>query len=315
MPYDDPDPTDPMTLHGNAVETDNPDVQRDMAESFALEYLRMGYGRDRVLSMFRMPSYIGPYMAYEELGEAAIVEIIDGLASLWGGRRDQGIIGRDENGDVISASIKENTMNGNKIESETVSAGCGHHSAATTPKEQLMEEHRVIEVVLDAVERMVQTGSVDSDFLAKAIDFFRNFADGCHHAKEEDIFFPALESAGVPREGGPIGCMLHEHDQGRAYVGAMADGNEAAGDGDASARDRVLQAATGFIHLLREHIQKEDTVLFVMGDRVLDPAQQEVILSKFEQAENEEDPHKHGRYLALAEELSAWKFSGPSKVR
>jgi hypothetical protein len=87
MPYDDPDPTDPMTLHGVVVETDDDAAMREMASCFIDEYLRMGCSTDRVLSMFRISQYIGPYMAYESLGKAAITEMIDLSASTWGDRR------------------------------------------------------------------------------------------------------------------------------------------------------------------------------------------------------------------------------------
>ena len=87
MPYDDPDPTDPMTLHGVVVETDDPTTMLEMATCFIDEYLRMGFTEDRVLSMFRIPQYVGPYMAYESLGKEAIAELIDEIASRWGHRR------------------------------------------------------------------------------------------------------------------------------------------------------------------------------------------------------------------------------------
>ena len=86
MPYDDPDPTDPMTLHGVVVETDDPTTMREMATCFIDEYLRMGFTEDRVLNMFRIPQYVGHYMAYESLGKEAITELIDEIASRWGDR-------------------------------------------------------------------------------------------------------------------------------------------------------------------------------------------------------------------------------------
>lgn len=100
MPYTDPDPTDPMTLHGVAVETEDPAVQSEMACCFIEEYLRMGYGRDRVLSMFKIPAYAGPFMAYQALGERELIRLIEGFAERWGGKRDQGIVGRDADGNV-----------------------------------------------------------------------------------------------------------------------------------------------------------------------------------------------------------------------
>lgn len=100
MPYQDPDPTDPMTLHAMGLETDDPEVHRDMALSFIEEFMRMGYGRERLLSMFQIPQYIGPHLAYQTLGEAAVAELIDEVAERWGGRRDCSVVRRDENGEV-----------------------------------------------------------------------------------------------------------------------------------------------------------------------------------------------------------------------
>ena len=40
MPYGDPDHTDPLTLHGVVVETDDPTCVQEMAACFIEEYLR-----------------------------------------------------------------------------------------------------------------------------------------------------------------------------------------------------------------------------------------------------------------------------------
>jgi hypothetical protein len=77
MPYDDPDPTDPMTLHGVGVETDDPEAMRHMAACFVEEYLRMGFDARRVLLLFQTRGYAGPHLAYETLGEPAIQALID----------------------------------------------------------------------------------------------------------------------------------------------------------------------------------------------------------------------------------------------
>ena len=87
MPHNDPDPTDPMTLHGVVVETDDSSAMREMAVCFIDEYMRMGYEQDRLLHMFKIPKYAGPYMAFKALGEEAIVQLIGDSAAMWGGRR------------------------------------------------------------------------------------------------------------------------------------------------------------------------------------------------------------------------------------
>ena len=65
-----------------------------------------------------------------------------------------------------------------------------------SPTEILMQEHRLIEQVLDCLEALTQraegTGTLDVASATQALEFFSVFADRCHHAKEEDCFFPLL---------------------------------------------------------------------------------------------------------------------------
>ena len=90
----------------------------------------------------------------------------------------------------------------------------------------LMTEHRVIEQVLSVLEVMARRAEqmelLDAAAAGETLDFFRTFADGCHHGKEEGQLFPRLEARGLPREGGPTGVMMHEHQLGRDLLGRMA---------------------------------------------------------------------------------------------
>lgn len=94
---------------------------------------------------------------------------------------------------------------------------------------------------------------------------FSQFADKCHHAKEEDLFFPLLKERGIPGEGGPIGVMLHGHDVGRESVRRMRE----AADGESLDAAEFSDAAKAFIPLLRQHIFKENNILFRMAANVL----------------------------------------------
>ena len=55
------------------------------------------------------------------------------------------------------------------------------------------------------------------------IGFLKEFADKCHHGKEEGLLFPAMVAAGIPDKGGPIGVMLAEHTQGRQFIRDMEE--------------------------------------------------------------------------------------------
>ena len=93
-----------------------------------------------------------------------------------------------------------------------------------SPTEILREEHELVLMVVEAMEREVasieHTDHVNADRVANMVDFTRNFTDGCHHAKEEKILFPLLEQRD-PAAGGPVSVMLSEHDVGRQAVGAI----------------------------------------------------------------------------------------------
>src|SRR5262245_63752201 len=90
----------------------------------------------------------------------------------------------------------------------------------------LMDEHRVIEQVLNCLEKLAdhcETGEkLDGASALEALEFFRNFADRCHHGKEEGHLFPLLEARGLSRNRGPTGAMLNEHEEGRLLTAAMA---------------------------------------------------------------------------------------------
>ena len=174
--------------------------------------------------------------------------------------------------------------------------------------EVLMAEHRGIERMLAALERdlgRLEAGdAAPVPLFAQGVDFLRNFADGCHHHKEEKLLFPALAAHGVPVEGGPIGVMLHEHDLGRGHIRAMADALPRAEAGDAAALRDLATAARAYIQLLRDHIQKEDQVLFQMADRTLSADEQERMAVEFDRVEDEViGPGVHERYHQMLDQL------------
>jgi hemerythrin-like domain-containing protein len=172
----------------------------------------------------------------------------------------------------------------------------------------LMDEHRLIERVLAAMQtastRVSAGEQVRPAFFINAALFIKNFADGCHHKKEEGILFKAMNAAGVPTEGGPIAVMLAEHEKGRLFTREMRDAAEKWEKGDQSAAWAVTQNALGYVQLLRQHIYKEDNILFPMADRVIPADQQEKLVEDFEQVEREETGEGvHEKYEALAEVL------------
>ncbi len=180
--------------------------------------------------------------------------------------------------------------------------------AATRISEVLSAEHRGIERMLSIVDRAaadVERGEPAApNLFVDAAAFFSNFADRCHHNKEEQHLFPALERRGIPRAGGPIGQMLAEHEQGRAYIRIMRQEGEKYAQGTLTDPDLLVEAVRSYVNLLRQHILKEDRVLFRLSDEALTPEDQQELLAACERVEREEmGEGEHERYHAMIEEL------------
>ena len=188
---------------------------------------------------------------------------------------------------------------------EKISYGSAGTHTREKPTHILSDEHRVIERVLAVVERLAaEPAGTALDKWRLALEFFREFADGCHHVKEEKVLFPALEEHGIPVEGGPLGMMLAEHEQGREHVRSMVAALNQLQAGKAAAHESLVTHAASYTTLLREHIQKEDDILFRMADEVVPESDQKELLKRFEAHEAEEmGGVAHDRYLKIARDL------------
>lgn len=173
----------------------------------------------------------------------------------------------------------------------------------------LVHEHEVIGqalAVLDAMAtRLATGGSVPVRDAEQLLEFFVVFADRCHHAKEEGILFPALEAAGVPRDGGPLGVMLAEHAEGRRLIGRLRQDAPAAAGGNAEAGRRFTGAAREYVALLEQHIAKENRVLFPAADTRLTEQDDREITAAFERHEElEMGSGVHERFHRMLDDLA-----------
>jgi len=172
----------------------------------------------------------------------------------------------------------------------------------------LRQEHTAILRMLDATEevaaRLERGDRVTSDTLEGLLEFFRIFADRCHHTKEEDLLFPRLEQKGMPHQGGPIGVMLREHTMGRSLIRQMAEASEDYRKDAAGAGSRWANAAAEYAALLRSHIEKENNILFVIAERLLSDADQQELSEQFERIEMEKiGAGTHQRLHGLMERI------------
>ena len=177
--------------------------------------------------------------------------------------------------------------------------------------QRLKDEHQLILRMLALLEenaRLTEEGSFrDYRFYLDGVDFIRNYADRFHHAKEEDILFEALIENGMPRANSPVAAMLMEHDLGRAFVRGMEEAATRALNGEAGQEEAIVTNARGYLELLREHISKEDDILYPLAERVIPAEKRDGIVEGYLRAEEKAAEGLEAHYRAIVEGYEAKK--------
>jgi hemerythrin-like domain-containing protein len=178
--------------------------------------------------------------------------------------------------------------------------------------DQLSHDHRAIlrglEILTSAAAAWKRNPLEGADDCRALVDFFKTFADRCHHSKEEKVLFPKLREAGIPVDGGPLGVMLYEHDKGRQLIRSMEQALDSRRPADFAAY------ANQYAELLEDHIAKEDNVLFAKAEHVLTNEDDEAILGRFDEIEHEMGEETHETFHRMLDRLSLRYGLKPSKA-
>ena len=174
----------------------------------------------------------------------------------------------------------------------------------------LKHEHQVILLVLEAAaqeaERIAQNGEVRAEPVSEMLDLFHNFADRCHHAKEETLLFVKMVERDPAMESGHIAALLADHVEGRARIAEAGEALPRAAAGDADAVEAVRHNLQAYVTLLRSHIDVEDNVVYPIADGILTGEDQRVLSAAFDKVEEEEmGQGVHERYHEMAHRLAA----------
>lgn len=176
------------------------------------------------------------------------------------------------------------------------------------PTADLAEEHGGIMLMLKIIGKisgqLARGKDVDSGHLSKVVEFLRNFADRCHHGKEEGILFPEL----MKKNANPvlINELLGEHKTGRDFIRGIAESLAKVRKGNPDAF-HIAVNMKGYSALLTEHIRKENNLLFPLADKALPENLQNEIEERFETLEREViGEGKHEEYHGWLKELKAF---------
>ncbi len=148
--------------------------------------------------------------------------------------------------------------------------------------DHLINDHSLIERALIMLEK--QANKREDIYISLAftlIDFLEVYGDSCHNRKEEEKYFPYLLKKGFPPMG-PIRVMLEEHDGERKYLAELKQmliEKEQTGILNENFHNLVID----YVNLTKNHIWKENDILYPMGKKFLNQQDGEYLQKEFEE--------------------------------
>ena len=165
----------------------------------------------------------------------------------------------------------------------------------------MMEEHNNILPVVDALEEKARvlrnTREIDVTFFMNFLEFQRGYTDGIHHAKEEEILFPALTEHESTKDNSDIKLLVHQHILSRAH---MENIEEAISTGKHLI---IVNNALEYCSMIRDHIEREDTKLFPLVEKLMPADMKQKVLNSFSNSEESVPKGMKEKLLKLAKGL------------
>lgn len=178
----------------------------------------------------------------------------------------------------------------------------------------LIDEHKMIIRVVEALrvfaENMEDGWEVEEDTLNEIIEFMRLFAQKWHHAKEEDVLFPALIKRGVPATGCPLIHLKNEHKKSNDYVANLVHSMEIHRMSSVEGWADVIQGLKNLYSHYPNHIWKEENMLFPMANRILTIEDLQRLMVGFERIDGQHGQKLHDRLESFALKIEDQTFGG-----
>jgi len=134
----------------------------------------------------------------------------------------------------------------------------------------LVDEHRLIEQVLNCLEKMAEESSrrkeLDTDLAGEAVAFFRTFVHGWHFPREEAYLSRATDP---DSPGQTEDLQFHDHQRCGGHLREMEHAVAASASGDRGAVDRFVEHAHAYISVLMNHNEDEEDRVFPAVERML----------------------------------------------
>lgn len=173
------------------------------------------------------------------------------------------------------------------------------------PIAPLMKEHRLIERMVAQMKRELEevrkNRKANPVFIDTAVEFYRMYADRCHHGKEEDILFRILAAKGLSDNLKTImDELVEEHKASREMVKCLADAKEDYVAGDEKALGSIVTMLDRLSQFYPVHIAKEDKHFFFPCMEYCPQEEKDAILVQFDKFDKS---LIHEKYETIVEKM------------
>jgi len=168
----------------------------------------------------------------------------------------------------------------------------------------LTAEHHTMLRITDVLDAMSKAAADACEYNAQDVnailEILRRFGDELHQAKEERALFPVFIARSDASEYAAVRHMMFEHQQDRSLMSGMADAISR------SNAPQFSEYAARLVSMLRNHIFKEDNILFEVIQTHLSAEDDARIVRDFEAF----DQDFQDRYKNLMHDLRQleWKY-------
>jgi hemerythrin-like domain-containing protein len=153
------------------------------------------------------------------------------------------------------------------------------------PIQTMLDEHAVICSTEQTIKRLEGSWTVNEEYYKSAvmtlISFFREYADGYHHRKEEEVLFPEIKN----HPDFVLQEIIEEFEEHHNDFRECADSiEEAINEGD---YERSYKELRNYLEDLLDHIAAENDELFVLAESLMSEEELETIYFKFKDIDRE----------------------------
>lgn len=158
-----------------------------------------------------------------------------------------------------------------------------------TPTENLTKEHKKINELLDIMSKIALKIKSNDVFypndVEEIVDYLIIIIDNNHHGKEDGVFYPELISSGIPKETAPLSIINYEHTTAKRYLKDISSCVVNCKIGNDFSGELLADSLTNYVTVTKNHIQREEEIVFPIANEVLSVEKQNEILQRFDEIE------------------------------